>query len=105
MEADHEYYASLVKADRDYPADYECGKNFCIGLRSLLSDSAKLKRMRRHRPSILISYNALMKLGNIFMSSAASVLQSVVGFVLVMCANAIVRKYEILPEQYSGVTD
>ena len=50
-------------------------------------------------------YNALMKLGNIFMSSAVSVLQSVVGFVPVMCANAIVRKYEILPEQYSGVTD
>lgn len=39
-------------------------------------------------------YNALMKLGNISMSSAASVLQSVVGFALVMCANAIVRKYE-----------
>lgn len=45
-------------------------------------------------------YNALMKLGNISMSSAASVLQSVVGFVLLMCVNAIVRKYEILPEQY-----
>ncbi|MCI8391348.1 MAG: sugar ABC transporter permease [Roseburia sp.] len=39
-------------------------------------------------------YNALMKLGNISMSSAASVLQSVVGFALVLSANAIVRKYE-----------
>lgn len=39
-------------------------------------------------------YNAMMKLGNISMSSAASVLQSVVGFVLVLTANAIVRKYE-----------
>lgn len=39
-------------------------------------------------------YNALMKLGNISMSSAASVLQSIVGFVLVMCVNTIVRKYE-----------
>lgn len=39
-------------------------------------------------------YNALMKLGNISMSSAASVLQSIVGFALVICANTIVRKYE-----------
>lgn len=39
-------------------------------------------------------YNAMMKLGNISMSSTASVLQSVVGFVLVLTANAIVRKYE-----------
>lgn len=39
-------------------------------------------------------YNALMKLGNISMSSAASVLQSIVGFVLVITANGIVRKYD-----------
>lgn len=39
-------------------------------------------------------YNALMKLGNISMSSAASVLQSVVGFILVVTGNSIVRKYE-----------
>ena len=39
-------------------------------------------------------YNSLMKLGNISMSAAASVLQSIVGFVLVITANAIVRKYE-----------
>ena len=39
-------------------------------------------------------YNSLMKLGNVSMSAAASVLQSIVGFVLVIAANAIVRKYE-----------
>lgn len=39
-------------------------------------------------------YNALMKLGNTSMASAASVLQAVVGFILVMAANKIVRKYE-----------
>lgn len=39
-------------------------------------------------------YNALMNQGNIAMSSAASVLQSVVGFVLVIVSNAFVRKYE-----------
>lgn len=39
-------------------------------------------------------YNALMNLGNISMSSAASVLQSIVGFVLVIVSNLIVRKYE-----------
>lgn len=39
-------------------------------------------------------FNALMKLGNISMSSAASVLQSIVGFILVISANAIVRKVE-----------
>lgn len=39
-------------------------------------------------------YNALMKLGNISMSSAASVLQSIVGFGLVLTANGVVRKYE-----------
>lgn len=38
-------------------------------------------------------YNALMEVGNISMSSAASVLQSIVGFVLVMVTNAIIRKY------------
>lgn len=39
-------------------------------------------------------YNALMNQGNIAMSSAASVLQSVVGFILVVVANSFVRKYE-----------
>ena len=39
-------------------------------------------------------YNSLMNLGNVSMSAAASVLQSIVGFVLVIVANAIVRKYE-----------
>jgi len=39
-------------------------------------------------------YNALMKLGNTSMASAASVLQAVVGFALVIGANTIVRKYE-----------
>jgi len=39
-------------------------------------------------------YNALMKLGNTSMASAASVLQAVVGFALVIAANTIVRKYE-----------
>ena len=38
-------------------------------------------------------YNALMKLGNMSMSSAASVYQAIVGFVLVMITNAIVKKY------------
>lgn len=39
-------------------------------------------------------YNTLMKLGNISMSSAASVLQSIVGFCLVIVTNMIVRRYE-----------
>lgn len=39
-------------------------------------------------------YNSLMGLGNISMSSAASVFQSIVGMVLVVITNAIVRKYE-----------
>lgn len=39
-------------------------------------------------------YNALMNQGNIAMSSAASVLQSVVGFILVVVSNSFVRKYE-----------
>lgn len=38
-------------------------------------------------------YNALMKLGNMSMSSAASVYQAIVGFVLVMITNAIIKKY------------
>ncbi len=38
-------------------------------------------------------YNALMKLGNVSMSSAASVYQAIIGFILVMITNAIVRKY------------
>lgn len=38
-------------------------------------------------------YNGLMKLGNISMSSAASVFQSVVGFVLVIVTNKLARKY------------
>lgn len=37
-------------------------------------------------------YNALMNQNNIAMSSAASVLQAVVGFVLVVAANGIIRK-------------
>ena len=38
-------------------------------------------------------FNALMKNSDFGMSSAASVFQSVVGFILVLIANKIVRKY------------
>lgn len=38
-------------------------------------------------------YNALMQQGNIALSAAAGFYQSIVGFVLVIAANAIVRKY------------
>lgn len=37
-------------------------------------------------------YNALMNQNNISMSSSASVLQAIIGFVLVIVANAIIRK-------------
>ncbi|MPN58489.1 hypothetical protein SDC9_206194 [bioreactor metagenome] len=39
-------------------------------------------------------YRGLMTYGNIGMSSAAGLFQSVIGFALVMVANAIVRKKE-----------
>lgn len=39
-------------------------------------------------------YRGLMQLGDIGMSSAAGVYQSVVGFILVIVSNAIVRKYD-----------
>lgn len=39
-------------------------------------------------------YNALMKKNDFGMSSAASVFQSVVGFIMVMLANFIIRKYD-----------
>ena len=38
-------------------------------------------------------YNGLMKLGNISMSSAASVFQSIIGFILVIVTNRIARSY------------
>ena len=37
-------------------------------------------------------YNALMNQNNIAMSSAASVLQAIVGFILIIAANAFIRK-------------
>ena len=37
-------------------------------------------------------YNALMNQNNISMSSAASVFQALIGFVLVLVSNAIIRK-------------
>lgn len=40
------------------------------------------------------SFNALMKVGDITMSSATGVYQSVVGFILVILANAFVRKVD-----------
>jgi putative aldouronate transport system permease protein len=39
-------------------------------------------------------YRALMQLGDIGMSSAAGVFQSVVGFALVLCANYLVRRVD-----------
>lgn len=39
-------------------------------------------------------YRGLMQLGDIGMSSAAGVYQSLVGFVLVLVSNAVVRKYD-----------
>lgn len=39
-------------------------------------------------------YRGLMQLGNISMSSAAGVYQSVVGFITVMAANGIVKKFD-----------
>ena len=38
-------------------------------------------------------YNALMQQGNISLSAAAGFYQSIVGFVLVVAANAVVRRY------------
>lgn len=38
-------------------------------------------------------YNALMQQGNISLSSAAGFYQSIVGFILVMAANTVVRKF------------
>lgn len=38
-------------------------------------------------------YNALMQQGNIALSAAAGFYQSIVGFILVIAANALVRKY------------
>ena len=37
-------------------------------------------------------YNALMNQNNISMSSAASVLQSIIGFILILTANGIIKK-------------
>jgi putative aldouronate transport system permease protein len=39
-------------------------------------------------------YRALLELNNVGMSSAASVFQSVIGFILVVTSNAIVRKVD-----------
>lgn len=39
-------------------------------------------------------YRALLELNNVGMSSAASVFQAVIGFVLVLVSNAIVRKVD-----------
>ena len=39
-------------------------------------------------------YRALIEQGNISMSSAAGVYQSLVGFVVVIVSNLIVRKYD-----------
>ncbi len=39
-------------------------------------------------------YRALMKLNDVSMSSAASVFQSIIGFVLVLLSNLIVRKVD-----------
>ena len=41
----------------------------------------------------VFSFRALMKLGDITMSSATGVYQSVVGFVLILIANFIIRKF------------
>ncbi len=38
-------------------------------------------------------YNGLVKLGDIGMSSAAGVYQSIVGFILIMSANKLIKKY------------
>ena len=47
----------------------------------------------RDRTLDVYVYNALMKNSDFAMSSAASVFQSVVGFIFVIVANALVRKY------------
>jgi len=39
-------------------------------------------------------YRGLLELGNMSMSSAAGLYQSVVGFILIICANLVVRKIE-----------
>ena len=40
------------------------------------------------------AFNALMKVGDITMSSATGVYQSIVGFILILAANAFVRKVD-----------
>ena len=76
------------------PADHEHWKHFLLRLRTVLSDSEKLRSLYDVTQTIdTYVYNALMQQGNIALSAAAGFYQSIVGFVLVVIANAIVRKY------------
>ena len=93
METDSMYYASILSPFGDYTYFVIDWKNFYsdFGLfYQVPLDSGTLYSTTNVIDTYV--YRALIKLGNVGMSSAACLYQSVVGFVLVLTANLIVRK-------------
>lgn len=74
---------TLMSVGRMFYSDFGLFYQIPMGSQALYSATTTID---------VYSYRALMKLGDITMSSATGVYQSIVGFVLVLAANGIVRK-------------
>ena len=96
MAADTVDYAAFIEANGYNPVYYKCGADFPFGFWPVLP-AAKKQRSNifcNEDAGCIYIYQALMQNSDYAMSSAASFYQSIVGFVLIVAANALVRKYE-----------
>ncbi len=93
IKADYFNYVADASSDCDYYDSDVYRKNFLFGFGLFYQvpmNSGMLFSVTQTIDTYV--YRGLMEQGNIGMSSAAGVYQSLVGFILVMLANYIVRK-------------
>ena len=95
MAADHENHPAKSGTHHYHPASVKYRTYFLFGFRTVLSGAYEF---RSSFPTTNVIdtyvYRALIERGNISMSSAAGVYQSIVGFAIVMLSNWVVRKVD-----------
>ena len=95
METAQIYYDSTDQTDDYYVVYYERRSDLPIRLRFVLSGEMNQGALYNVTQTIdTYVYRALLQRNDIAMSSAASFIQSIVGFIFIVTANQIIKKYD-----------
>ena len=93
MAADCENYTALPEANSNYDVYHQHQQNVLFGFWLILSGSKNSGILYPVTQTIdTYVYNALMNQNNPGMSAAAGFLQAIIGFILVVAANLLIRK-------------